>query len=492
LIQAVSPIDEASLQQALARLVEAEVLYQRGQPPQARYLFKHALIQDAAYQSLLKSARQQYHRQIAQILEERFTEITETQPELLAYHYTEAGLSAQAIPYWQKAGQKAVGRSANVEAINHLTKGLELLKTLPDTPERAQHEIMLQIALGVPLTATKGWAAPEVEKVYVRARELCQQVGETSQLFPTLWGLWQFYVTRPEYKAAHELAEELLSLAQTVQDSAFLLEAHFTVGFTLSFLGEIAPARVHLEQSIALYDPQQHCSHAFLYGQDPRVTCLSFAACALWWLGYPDQALQKSREALTLAQGLSHPHSLAFALGFAAAWLHQYRHEVPLTYEWAEATFRLSTEQGFAFWINWGTILRGWALVEQGQGQEGIVQIRQGLDTFWSMREEFAQTYYLALLAEAYGIVGQAKEGLIALAEALAAVDNTGERFYEAELYRLKGQLTLQKFQVSGSRFQVKDSSESGVRSQKQKSVSSRPSRSLAARVRSHGSCEQR
>jgi len=168
------------------------------------------------------------------------------------------------------------------------------------------------------------------------------------------------------------------------------------------------------------------------------------AACALWWLGYPDQALQKSREALTLAQGLSHPHSLAFALGFAAAWLHQYRREVPLTYEWAEATIRLSTEQGFAMWVNWGTTLRGWALVEQGQGQEGIAEIRQGLDTFRSMGQEMWLPYFLALLAEAYGKVGQTEEGLAVLAEALATVDKTGGHFSEAELYRLKGQLMLQ------------------------------------------------
>ncbi len=269
-------------------------------------------------------------------------------------------------------------------------------------------------------------------------------MGETSQLFPTLWGLWQFNLVRVELRTARELGEQLLSLAQNVQDSALLLEAHLTVGSTLFFLGEIVPARAHLEQSIALYDPQQHCSHTFLYGQDPRVTCLSVAACALWWLGYPDQALQKSREALTLAQGLSHPHSLAFALGFAAAWLHQYRREVLLTYEWAEATIRLSTEQGFAMWVNWGTTLRGWALVEQGQGQEGIAEIRQGLDTFRSMGQEMWLPYFLALLAEAYGKVGQTEEGLAVLAEALATVDKTGGHFSEAELYRLKGQLMLQ------------------------------------------------
>jgi len=192
----------------LARLVEAELLYQRGLPPQARYVFKHALIQDAAYQSLLKSTRQQYHQQIAQVLEERFPETRETQPELLAHHYTEAGLTAQAIPYWQRAGQRAIERSANVEAIGHLTRGLELLQTLPDTPERARQELMLQITLGSPLQAAKGYGAPEVGTVYTRARELCRRVGETPQLVRVLPGLWKFYLVRAEHQTVRELGEQ--------------------------------------------------------------------------------------------------------------------------------------------------------------------------------------------------------------------------------------------------------------------------------------------
>src|SRR5713101_2580406 len=217
LLQSVSPLDEASLPQALAKLVEAEVLYQRGLPPQARYVFKHALIQDAAYQSLLKSKRQHYHKKIAQVLEERFPESKETQPELLAHHYTEAGLIAQAIRYWRKAGQNASDRSAHTEAIAFLTKGLELLQTLPDTPERAQRELTLQLALGVPLMATKGEGAPEVGQAYTRMRALCQQVGETPQLFPVLSGLWLFHLVRGELPSARELVEQLLHLAQNVQ-----------------------------------------------------------------------------------------------------------------------------------------------------------------------------------------------------------------------------------------------------------------------------------
>jgi predicted ATPase len=230
LLQAVSPWDEGTLRRGLQQLVATEFLYQRGLPPQATYLFKHALIQDAAYQSLLRSTRQQYHQRIAQVLEAQFPETVTTQPELLAYHYTEAGLTEQAIPYWQRAGQRAVERSAHVEAISHLTKGLELLKTLPDTPERTRQELDLQITLGPALMVIKGPAAPEAERVYNRARALCQHVGETPQLYPTLWGLWLFYIERGEVQTARELGEQLLTLAQRAQDPALLVEAYHALG----------------------------------------------------------------------------------------------------------------------------------------------------------------------------------------------------------------------------------------------------------------------
>ncbi|HEV8715848.1 MAG TPA: adenylate/guanylate cyclase domain-containing protein [Candidatus Binatia bacterium] len=451
LLHAVSPLDEATLQQGLRQLVDAELLYQRGLPPQATYLFKHALVQDTAYQSLLKSKRQQYHQQIARVLAERFPETTQTQPELLAHHYTEAGLIAQAIPYWQQAGQRASQRSAYVEAVSHLTKGLEVLKILPDTPERTRQELDLQVILGPALIATKGWGAPELEKAYSRARELCQQVGETSRLFPVLWGLWVFYYTREELRKAHALGEQLFNLAQSVQDSALLLEAHMTLGYTLHTLGEFVPARDHLEQSIALYDPQQHHALAFLYGgADPGMAGLSGAAWVLWMLGYPDQARERSRDAVTLARELSHPHSLAFALCFAAEF-HQFCGERQSVQEHAEALIILATEQGLPYFVERGLIARGWALSEQGQGEEGIAQIRQGLAAYRARGAELYQSHFLALLAEAYRKVGQTAEGLAAVTEALDWIQRTGGRYYEAELYRLKGELSLQSRQVKTS-----------------------------------------
>jgi class 3 adenylate cyclase/predicted ATPase len=443
LIEAVAPVDAAALRQALAKLVDAELLYQRGQPPQARYVFKHALIQDAAYQSLLKSTRQRYHEQIARAIEARFPEIIETQPELLAHHYSEAGLVEQALPYWQDAGQRAVQRSANVEAINHLTRGLELLKTLPDSPEHARRELALLIALGVPLRAMKGFAAPEVGKAYARALELCQREGETSQLVPVLRGLWEFHELRAEYGRARKLGEQLLALARRMQDPGALLVAHDVMGDTLFWLGEFAAARTHLEQGVALYDAEQHRPHVFLYGYDSGMACLGFGAWALWFLGYPDQALRRAHDSLSMARELAHPFSLAFGLQFVAQ-LHHYRREYPLARDLAMEVMAVAAEQGFPLWSGMATIIRGWARAKEGHGMEGLTQIRQGIAEWQVTGFELEWPHFLGLLAEAHQTVDQPKEGLKLLAEARAAADKTGEGFWDAEMHRLHGELSLQ------------------------------------------------
>jgi predicted ATPase len=442
LLQAVSPWDEESLQRGLQQLVQAEFLYQQGLPPQATYRFKHALIQDTAYQSLLRSTRQQYHQRIAQVLEARFPDLCETQPELLAQHYTEAGLGAQAIPYWQRAGQRTVERSAHAEALGHLTTGLELLKTLPDTPARAQQELDFQLALGPVLMATKGNAAPEVAQAYTRARELCHQVGETPRLFPALVGLWRSYLVRAEVPAAREVGEQLLELAQRQRDPALLLEAHRALGMTLYFPGELTAARVHLEQGLTLYHPHQHRSHALLYGRDPGMDCHIYLAWMLWMLGYPDQAWMAMRQALTLVEGVSHPLSLATAR-FTAAYLAQLCRHVQDVRAQAEAVMTLATEQGFPQWVAGGTFFRGWALAAQGQAEAGIAQLRQGLAAWRATGAEIGRPRWLTMLAEAYGSVGQTEAGLTILAEALALVEKTGQRVDEAELHRLQGELLL-------------------------------------------------
>ena len=439
-LQEVSPFSEATLRQGLRQLVEAELLYQQGLPPRATYRFKHALLQEAAYQSLLKSTRQQYHQRIAQVLETQFPETVATQPELLAHHYTEAGLSQQALNYWKRAGEHALQHSAHVEAISHLTQGLEVLKALPHGPERTQQELGLQLTLGIPLSATKGYAAPEVAHIYTRAHALCKHMGETPQLIPVLLGLWRFYLLRAELGKARELAEQCLFLVQRVGDPARLIVAHDALGETLFFLGDFVRARTHLELAVALYDPQKRRPHRAL--TDPGVSSLSILAGALWMLGYPEQAMRKSTDALRLAEALAHPHILASTLVINTHVL-QLLQEVRTTQMQAASVVTLATDQGFPFWLAEATIFVGWARASIGHADEGRVQIQQGLATRQAIGLELTQPIYHSMLAEAHAHAGQPAAGLTVLAEALTRVENTGERWREADLYRLRGELLL-------------------------------------------------
>jgi predicted ATPase len=444
LLQAVSPWDEETLQRGLHQLVEAEFLYQQCLPPEATYRFKHALIQETAYQSLLRSTRQQYHQRIAQVLEAQFPETVATQPELVAQHYTAAGCAEQAVVYWQRAGQQASERSAYQEAISHLTTGIELLQTLPETPGRTQHALTLYIALGAALQVTQGPAAPEVEHAYTRARALCQQLGETPELAPVLYGLWRFYVVRSQLHTAREFGETLLRLAQRAHDPALAVIAHYALGFTWFCLGALPAARQHLEEGITHYTPDQRRTPAFRIGFDPGVACRIYAARALWLLGYPAQALVYLHEALALAHELAHPFSLAFARCWAAMVL-QFCRAVPAMHEQAEAAVTLSTEQGFLFYVAVGRSFHGWALAMQGQGVEGMAQIRQGIAAVRATQTALFVPYFSALLADVCEHLGHAEDGLQALAEAHTLVEQHEERWWEAEISRLRGVLLLRQ-----------------------------------------------
>ena len=326
MLQALTALPEETLHHSLTRLQAAEFLSIRGFFPTPTYTFKHVLIQEVAYQSVPASTRRQDHQRIAQVLIEQFPALAETRPALLAHHYTEAGDTVPAIAAWQRAGQRAAERSAHLEATTHYTRGLELLQRLPDTHEHAQQELALQTALGPALIATRGYAAPEVEQAYARARQLCQRLGETPQLFPTLLGLAIYYVVRAELQTARALGAQLLKLAQRAQDPVLLVEAHYALGVTCFWRGAFGPARKHLEQGRGYYDRQQSSTHLALFGQDGGAVCLCRAAGTLWYLGYPDQALARGQEALALAQELAHPFSLAYVLRWLA-WLATSRRE---------------------------------------------------------------------------------------------------------------------------------------------------------------------
>jgi predicted ATPase len=346
------------------------------------------------------------------------------------------------VAYLQRAGQQAVDRSAYPEAISLLTTGLELLHNLPETSERSRHELEVQITLGQALMVTKGQASLEVEQAFTRAHALCEQVGETVQLFAVLRGLRVIYVNRGLPSKAQELAEQVLSLAQRGQDAVRLARAHAELGDTLFFLGEFVSARAHLEQGRALFDAVQDSADALRDGDHIGVRCRRYGAWTLWYLGNPDQALQLSCEALVLAQERAHPYILAWAL-FYAGILHGLCREAPAAQERAEAVIALARQHEFHGLLARGTRLQGWALAAQGQRAEGIAQMCQGLTAFQAAGEGGLQQLFRALLAEMYGSVGQVTAALSTLDEALTRAHNNGNRWYEAELHRLTGELLL-------------------------------------------------
>jgi predicted ATPase len=433
-------LDELDRVHAFVRLVREQEFPDRTLT--LRYRFVHVLYQNALFASLGPTRRASLSAAVAQALLGYYVEKSGSVAAELALLLEAARDFSRAADYFLVAAQNAAHICANQEAVVLARRGVELLASLPDTPERARKELALQITLGPALFATKDWTAPDVEAAYTRAHVLCRELGESPDLFPALWGLFLFHIARQEIRKGRDLGEQLLGLAQRAQDPALFLQAHHALGPTYAYLGDWATARTHLEQAIAYYDPRKHRTHAFLYGgHDPGACCLGFAAQSLWMLGYPEQALQRGREALALARELGHPTSLAQALLLVAV-LHQFRRDVSQTLELAEALEGLAADQGLLFYLAGGSVLRGWALVVRGRSEEGMAQIRQGFNTGGTTRAH-PRAYSLALLAEAHGKGGNFTEGLAVLAEALAVVEETGMHIYEPEMRRLKGEFLL-------------------------------------------------
>jgi DNA-binding SARP family transcriptional activator/predicted ATPase len=409
----------------------------------SKYRFRHNLFRTYLYRGLGEVERAYQHEAVGSALEALYDGQSAEVAVQLAGHFTVAENPARAVPYHRQAGERAMQLAAYQEAITHFNQGLAVLKTLLDNPERARQELTLQIALGNAMTATQGFAASEVGEVYSRARVLSQHldVGETPEDLPALFGLWVYYATRAEHQTARELGEQLLRLAQRIEDTDLLLEAHHALWTSLYNIGEFSSVRTHCEGAMAMYEPQQHFPLAFCYGgHDAGVCCGNFAGPTMWFLGYPDQALQRNRASIALAQDLSHPFSLALARHWLSV-VHQLRREVGPACDSAEAAVTLATERGFPLVEGWAFCIWGWALAQSGQVDEGIARIRQGLAVYRNTGAGMDQTHLLALLAEAHGIAGQTEAGLDVIAEALEAVHQTGERHYLAELHRLKGEL---------------------------------------------------
>ncbi|MGE0683185.1 MAG: hypothetical protein AB7P69_20080, partial [Candidatus Binatia bacterium] len=434
--------DESSLLEGLQQLIDAELVYQRGAPPAARYFFKHALVQDAAYQSLLKSKRKHLHTQIAQVLEERFPEIVATHPELMAHHYTQAERPHTAIHYWREAGMRASARAAHAEAIQHFTAVLNLLPQLPEEIERDRIELAVQVQLSLSLAARKGYAAPEVEQTYIRARELCVRLGESADLFPVVRGLCTFYIVRDEQKTARELAEQCLRLAQATRNERYLIEGYNALGYVACYQGELETAKTALQEGVILYNRYGGGQLSFLTPQDSGVACLSLLALVWWLQGETEQALRCIHDARVLAQQLKQPFNVTYVYAYEAMLRQLLRQPVEAAAS-ARAVIHISEEHGFDVWLGAGVLHLGIAKGGLGEHEEGITLIRQTLAAWRAGGAELLRPYFLAGLVETYLAAGQYEEALLAVSEALAHVERYGERFYESALYRLRGEARL-------------------------------------------------
>lgn len=408
----------------------------------SRYGFIHALYQNVLYERVAASRRVQLHRRIAEQGEELYGERVGEIAAELAMHFERSSNYRRAVKYIQQAADNAIRRFALREAVGLARRGLELLARLPDTPDRAQQELWLHIALGQPLIAIEGYASPTVGSIYLRARELCQQLGETPKISQVLSGLWSFYAVRAELGTAREIAEECLHLAERLAYPGLAMRGHLAMEVTFMHQGEFASAMEHFEKALSLYDSERHLHDAFSYTLNQGVATRCQAAWTMWFLGQPDQALRLIQEALILARELSEPYGLAHSFFFAAI-LHQLRREEQLAQEHAEAALSVSSEHGLAMYQAFATITRGWALVEQGLHEEGIEQMRQGLADHEATGTRLTRAHFLALLAEALGKARQVEEGLRVLEEALELAHRTGEKYFLAELYRIKGELLL-------------------------------------------------
>ncbi|MGC2491566.1 AAA family ATPase [Candidatus Binatus sp.] len=443
LLEASTAVEADALLDCIDEAERAGLIASSLQYPEVRFKFAHELIRRAVLDGQSAPRRQRLHLRVAETIEHLYRNALDDHVEDLAHHLWRAGAAADSgktIRYLQMAGEKAVQRSANAEAINHFRNALQLIKTRVETPERLRQELTLNTALGSSLVATKGFSSLEVGRVFARARELSQQVGETPQLFHALWGLWINYASRSEYAAGFEMAEQCLRLAQTAGDSSLLVEGHHALGVSCITAGEFARGLEHLEQAVAIYNPVEHDALRFVYGQDAAVACLFHAGWALWFLGYPDKALQRNDEGIAMARRLKHPATMAMAASFGSLPYQLCRDAVAVQELTAEA-LAVSTEHDLAFYRVIGAILGGWALTQRGQRDEGIARMRLGLEAFRAADAVLMLAYFSSVLAEVYLEIGQASEGL----RVLDTIDGTHDRYWVAELHRLRGELLLKQ-----------------------------------------------
>jgi class 3 adenylate cyclase/predicted ATPase len=486
LLAAVARKPEAELNSALERLITAGLLFRQGEPPHASYLFKHALVQDAAYGALLRSRRQELHVRVATTLREHFADLVDRQPELLAHHFTGAEQVEQAADQWLKAGQFAAAHSAYAEAVSHFDRGLSLLGSLSDA-QRDRLEIELQLAKGVSLIIAKGFSSAEAAKANARAQELSEKTGDIESLFVAIWGLWNFRRTS-DLNAARELSDKLLSLVEKNKNDGLRLEAHHTGWTTHFFRGELALAQEHCEKGRTLYDFEQHRTHAHIYGHDPGVCARTVGAWSDWLLGYPDTALARVNNGLALAERVNHPFSLAVAR-LHASILHQFRRDSASVLQCTESAETLAAEKRFALTLD-PRVLRGWALLAPDGIEAAIASFRAALSDPARQGTIQYAPYSFALFSEVLCLTGNHDGGSDALRDAAVIAEQSGERWWDAEICRLRGLVALSGGEVSESEAWLLKSLQT-AQQQRAKSLELRAAMSLARLWRDQGKVQQ-
>lgn len=443
LLKAVAKPNEARFENRLAHLVYSELLYQRGIPPEATYTFRHALVHELAYQSLLKKTRQQYHYHIAKTLLDQFPELIAESPEIMAHHCAEAGDYQEALKYWLQAGKKAIKRSANTDAIVHLNKALSVLKRLPESVSTVEYELAIQATLGLAYMIHKGYAAPEVEKAYARAYSLCKMSGETAATFPILCGLWEYFVVRGQLSTAADLSKQLLQIAEQNVDPILAHEANRAMGGTLFWQGDLENAVKYLQngQQSATNQTLKRISTQ-VFSQDTEVASLSNLACVLWLLGNPDQALEKATQAIKLAQQLSHPFSIAYANTFCT-FVHQLRGDDFAMKKQAEVLISISDTYEFSYWRTIGKMLRSLASMNIHQDSQYILVFEEALQQYKNTGSSLALSYFRVLLAQSYCFAGRYSQAYDLIDASLKEMEAHKERFFGAELYRVKADIIL-------------------------------------------------
>jgi len=489
LLALVADRSDTDLRSALDLLGEAGLVFRRGVPPKATLLFKHALVRDAAYSSLLRSQRQELHARIAAILEDQFPDVAAMQPELLAQHCLEAGWIEKATVYWLKAGKRAAERSATTESVTHFTKGIEALSRLPEASQRDRQELQFRLALGPALIATRGWNSVEAETSYRRALTLCDHLGEQRGRFDALWGLWLTGGTSQLSKAG-ELVGELSVTADRLDDDALRLQAHHAGWATVIFLGELERARDHLRDGLRIYDPEKHKDHALKYGgHDPGVCAKGQGSLALWLLGYPDQAARSADEAVALAQSLKHIPSLAHALMWKCAVCDMPRRDHASARQCSDKLLALATEQGLALYLAVGTIIRGWTLVHQGSIADGLAALRGGFAHYCEISKLF-RPYFGGVFADALLFANAAEDGMAVLTEAMRLSEESRESFWLAEMLNLRGKFLL----LAGRNVDAESSYQHALELAQHQSAHSlqlRAATSLARLYRDQGKCAE-